>query len=62
MDAIDRLFKVTGASGIRTDFPNQRYWRDMQVGLSHICNVAENIYAGWATDDLGGESAPTLFV
>jgi hypothetical protein len=34
----------------------------MQVGLSHICNVAENIYAGWATDDLGGESAPTLFV
>ena len=62
VDAIDRLFKVTGASGIRTDFPNQRYWRDMQVGLSHICNVAENIYAGWATDDLGGESAPTLFV
>ena len=62
VDAIDRLFKVTGASGIRTDFPNQRYWRDMQVGLSHICNVPENIYAGWATDDLGGESAPTLFV
>ena len=59
---IDRLYKISGASGIRTDFPNERYWRDMQVGLSHICNVAETIYAGWATDDLGGEAAPALFV
>ena len=62
VDAIDRLYKISGASGIRTDFPNERYWRDMQVGLSHICNVAENIYAAWGDHDLGGESAPALFV
>ncbi|MDN4174068.1 acyl-CoA dehydrogenase family protein [Nocardioides sp. SOB77] len=61
-DAIDRLFKISGASGIRTDFPNERYWRDLQVGLSHICNVAENVYTGWSTDDLGGEASPALFV
>ncbi len=61
-DAIDRLYKISGASGIRTDFPNERYWRDLQVGLSHICNVAENVYTGWSTDDLGGESNPALFV
>ncbi len=60
-DAIDRLYKISGASGIRTDFPNERYWRDLQVGLSHICNVTDNIYAGWAADDLGGEAPPTLF-
>ena len=46
-DAIDRIYKISGASGIRTDFPNERYWRDLQVGLSHVCNVAENIYAAW---------------
>lgn len=61
-DAVDRLYKISGASGIRTDFPNERYWRDLQVGLSHICNVAENVYTGWSTDDLGGESNPALFV
>ena len=25
-------------------------------------NVAENIYAGWSTNDLGGEASPALFV
>lgn len=61
VDAIDRLYKISGASGIRTDFPNQRYWRDLQAGLSHICNIADNIYAAWATDDLGGEPSQTVF-
>jgi 3-hydroxy-9,10-secoandrosta-1,3,5(10)-triene-9,17-dione monooxygenase len=61
-DAVDRLYKISGASGIRKDFPNERYWRDLQVSLSHICNVAENIYAGWSTDDLGGEASPALYV
>lgn len=61
-DAVDRLYKLSGASGIRTDFPNERYWRDLQVGLSHICNVAENIHVGWATDSLGGEAHPGLYV
>ena len=65
VDAIDRLFKVTGASGIRN-----RLRRISATGATcrsgsateHPRNVAENIYAGWATDDLGGESALTLFV
>jgi 3-hydroxy-9,10-secoandrosta-1,3,5(10)-triene-9,17-dione monooxygenase len=61
-DAVDRLYKISGASGIRKDFPNERYWRDLQVALSHICNVAENIYAGWSTDDLGGDASPALYV
>jgi len=61
-DAIDRIYKISGASGIRTDFPNERYWRDLQVGLSHVCNVAENIYAAWGAHDLGGQAAPALYV
>ncbi len=61
-DAIDRMYKISGASGIRTDFPNERYWRDLQVGLSHVCNVAENIYAAWGAHDLGGKAAPALYV
>lgn len=61
-DAIDRLYKIGGASGVRKDFPNQRYWRDLQTGQSHLCNIAENICSGWATDDFGGEPAPGLFI
>jgi alkylation response protein AidB-like acyl-CoA dehydrogenase len=61
-EAIDRLYRISGAAGIRKDFPNGRYWRDLQAGLSHICNVAENIHTGWSTDNLGDEASPALFV
>ena len=61
VDAIDRLYKISGAQAIHERLPNERYWRDLQSGMSHICNVAENIYTGWATDDLGGEANPALF-
>ena len=58
VDAVDRLYKMSGAQGIHEVFPNERYWRDMQSGLSHICNVSEAVSVEWATNDLGGE--PTL--
>ncbi|MGO4596275.1 acyl-CoA dehydrogenase family protein [Terrabacter sp. 2RAF25] len=62
VDAVDRLYKISGAQGIHERLPNERYWRDMQAGLSHICNVSEAITVEWATDDLGGEaSVPPVF-
>lgn len=61
VDAIDRLYKISGAQAIHERLPNERYWRDLQSGMSHICNVAENIYTGWAANDLGGEANPALF-
>ncbi len=62
VDAVDRLYKLSGAQGIQERHPNERYWRDMQTGLSHICNITEAICTEWATDDLGGErSIPPVF-
>lgn len=62
VDAVDRLYKMSGAQGIHERFPNERYWRDMQSGLSHICNVSEAVSVEWATNDLGGEpSIPPVF-
>ena len=62
VDAVDRLYKLSGAQSIHERLPNERYWRDMQAGLSHICNVSEAITVEWATDDLGGEaSVPPVF-
>lgn len=61
VDAIDRLYKISGAQSIHERLPNERYWRDLQSGMSHICNVAEPIYVGWGTDDLGGQPNPGLF-
>lgn len=61
VDAVDRLYKISGAQSIHERLPNERYWRDLQSGMSHICNVAEPIYVGWATDDLGGQANPGLF-
>ena len=61
VDAVDRLYKISGAQAIHERLPNERYWRDLQSGMSHICNVAEPIYVGWATNDLGGQANPGLF-
>lgn len=63
IDAVDSVFKTTaGGSGIHTSFPLERFWRDLQVGQVHICNIQHNIYTAWASDDLTGESNPALFV
>lgn len=61
VDAVDRLYKISGAQSIHERLPNERYWRDLQSGMSHICNVAEPICVGWGTDDLGGQANPALF-
>ena len=55
VDAVDKLYKLSGAQGIHERLPNERYWRDMQSGLSHICNIPEAIYVAWANDDFGAE-------
>jgi alkylation response protein AidB-like acyl-CoA dehydrogenase len=57
-DAVDRLYKLSGAQGIHLRLPNERYWRDLQSGLSHICNLTEVVSVAWAADDLGGELPP----
>ncbi|MGW1547255.1 hydroxylase [Streptomyces sp. NPDC002346] len=57
-DAVDRLYKLSGAQGIHLRLPNERYWRDLQSGLSHICNLTEAVSVAWAADDLGGELPP----
>ena len=62
VDAIDSLFKIAGGSGIHRAFPLERYWRDLQTAHVHICNIQHNIYTGWASDDLTGDSNPALFV
>lgn len=62
VDAVDRLYKLSGAQGIQERHPNERYWRDMQAGLSHICNITEAVSTEWATNDLGGDaSVPPVF-
>ena len=62
VDAVDALYKLSGAQGIHERHPNERYWRDMQSGLSHICNIAEAVGVEWAVNDLGGEpSVPPVF-
>jgi 3-hydroxy-9,10-secoandrosta-1,3,5(10)-triene-9,17-dione monooxygenase len=62
VDAIDRLYKIAGSQSIHERMPNERYWRDLQAGMSHICNVDGPIYNAAATLDFGGEiTNPMLF-
>lgn len=62
VDAVDRLYKIAGSQSIHERHPNERYWRDLQAAMSHICNVDGPIYNAAATLDFGGEiTNPMLF-
>ena len=50
------------AASIHARLPNERYWRDCQTALVHVCNVAEGVYRSWAVDDLGGEANRAIFI
>jgi alkylation response protein AidB-like acyl-CoA dehydrogenase len=47
--AVDRLFSRAGSAAIWQTRPLERYWRDLRTAGTHICNVVETVYGGWAS-------------
>lgn len=55
VESINELFRLAGSSSIATTQPLERYWRDLQAGATHLCNVRETAYLAWGAHRFGGE-------
>lgn len=44
----NNVYARAGSSAVWTDRPLERYWRDLQAGASHVCNVYDTAYTSWA--------------
>jgi alkylation response protein AidB-like acyl-CoA dehydrogenase len=58
IEAINDLYRLMGSSSIQKGSPLERYWRDLQVASTHVCNSREPSYLAWGLDAFGGEIPP----
>lgn len=61
VDAVDSLAKIAGSGSVWLRSPFQRFWRDLHVAHTHVCNVSELIYEAWTAHHFGGEPTPGLY-
>lgn len=59
IEAVNELYRLAGSSSIAESSPLEPFWRDLQVGATHVCNVRETAYLAWGLDRFGGEIPPT---
>ena len=59
IEAVNELYRLMGSSSIQKGSPLERYWRDLQVASTHVCNSREPCYLAWGLDAFGGEIPPT---
>lgn len=59
IESLGELFRLMGSSGIQKASPLERYWRDLQVAASHVCNSREPCYLAWGLHEFGGEIPPS---
>jgi alkylation response protein AidB-like acyl-CoA dehydrogenase len=53
VDAVDRLFNVSGGTALQLALPQQRFWRDTHAGMGHLCNIAEQVYENYGKGIFG---------
>lgn len=59
IEAVNELYRLAGSSSIAESSPLEPFWRDLQVGATHVCNVRETAYLAWGLERFGGEIPPT---
>lgn len=67
--AADRVFesfaplaRLAGSAGIQEANELERWWRDLQTAITHICNVRDSAYLAWGLTEFGGDVPPgTLY-
>ena len=47
----DKLMSRAGSAAVWTTRPLERYWRDLRTAGTHVCNVMDSIYLGWAANE-----------
>lgn len=62
VDAVDRLFNVSGGTALQLARPQQRFWRDTHAGMGHLCNIAEQVYENYGRGIFGEPVDPVAAV
>jgi 3-hydroxy-9,10-secoandrosta-1,3,5(10)-triene-9,17-dione monooxygenase len=61
-ESIAPLARLAGSAGIQESNELERWWRDLQTGITHICNVRDSAYLAWGLHSFGGSIPPgTMF-
>lgn len=54
-ESVAPLARLAGSAGIQEVNELERWWRDLQTAITHVCNLREGIYTGWGLHQFGGE-------
>lgn len=57
-ESIAPLARLAGSSGVQESNDIERWWRDLQTGITHICNVRDTAYLAWGLNRFGGDIPP----
>lgn len=61
-ESIAPLARLAGSAGVQESNDLERWWRDLQTGITHVCNVREAAYTPWGYHAFGGDVPPgTLY-
>jgi len=57
-ESIAPLARLAGSAGVQESNDIERWWRDLQTGITHICNVRDSAYLAWGLHSFGGKVPP----
>ncbi|MGD8416952.1 MAG: hypothetical protein PVH91_07840 [Pseudomonadales bacterium] len=61
-ESIAPLARLAGSAGVQEANDLERWWRDLQTAITHICNVRDSAYIAWGLKEFGGDVPPgTLY-
>ncbi len=61
-ESIAPLARLSGSAGVQETNQLERWWRDLQTGITHVCNVRDAVYTPWGHHAFSGEIIPgTLY-
>jgi 3-hydroxy-9,10-secoandrosta-1,3,5(10)-triene-9,17-dione monooxygenase len=57
-ESIAPLARLAGSAGVQETNELERWWRDLQTGITHVCNVRDTAYLAWGMHSFGGKVPP----
>ncbi len=58
-ESLSPLSRLAGSAGVWEENGLERWWRDLQTAVTHVCNTRDGAYTPWALHQYGGELPPT---
>ena len=57
-ESIAPLTRLAGSAGVQEANEIERWWRDLQTGVTHVCNARDTAYLAWGFNAFGGAIPP----